>query len=107
MGVRAVLAESFERIHRSNLIGMGILPLQFLDGQSYQSLGLNGKETFSIKGIKDINQPSTLLEVEAVKQEGQSIKFKVLSRIDTPLEIKYFKQGGIMNAILYDFLKTN
>ena len=107
LGVRAVLAESFERIHRSNLIGMGILPLQFLDGQSYQSLGLNGKETFSIKGIKDINQPSTLLEVEAVKQEGQSIKFKVLSRIDTPLEIKYFKQGGIMNAILYDFLKTN
>jgi aconitate hydratase len=86
---------------------MGVLPLQFLDGQSYQSLGLDGKEVFSITGIKDINEPSSLLEVEAQKQDGQNIKFKVLSRIDTPLEVKYYKQGGIMNAILYDFLKAN
>ena len=107
LGVKAVLAESFERIHRSNLIGMGILPLQFLEGQNYQSLGLDGKETFTITGIKDLNQPSSLLEVEARKQNGESFKFKMLSRIDTPLEVKYYKQGGIMNAILYDLLKAN
>ena len=107
LGVKAVLAESFERIHRSNLIGMGVLPLQFLDGQSCESLGLDGKETFTISGVKDLKQPSSLLEVEARKQDGQRFKFKVLSRIDTPLEVKYYKQGGIMNAILYDLLKAN
>ena len=107
LGVKAVLAESYERIHRSNLIGMGVLPLQFMQGQSYKSLGLSGHETFNISGIQGISEPSTLVEVEALTDEGKFIRFKALSRLDTPLEMKYFKRGGIMNSILYDFLEVN
>jgi aconitate hydratase len=99
MGVRAVIAESFERIHRSNLVGMGVLPLQFLEGQSAQSLGLSGDEVFSISGIaRAIDggwKPGTHLTVRAKEKS-----FDVLLRIDTPNEVQYYRNGGILQYVL-------
>ena len=99
LGVRAVIAESFERIHRSNLVGMGVLPLVFKTGEGIASLGLRGDETFTIKGITDIT-PRALLTVEAVKPDGQSIAFEVLARLDTEVEVDYFTHGGILPFVL-------
>ncbi|MDJ0811398.1 MAG: aconitate hydratase AcnA [Desulfobacterales bacterium] len=99
LGVRAVIAESFERIHRSNLVGMGVLPLVFKTGEGIASLGLRGDETFTIKGITDII-PRALLTVEAVKPDGQSIAFEVLARLDTEVEVDYFTHGGILPFVL-------
>jgi aconitate hydratase len=101
LGVRAVIAESFERIHRSNLIGMGVLPLQFLDGESAESLGLVGDEVFEITGITELNNgkiPSTV----NVKAGEKSFKAKV--RIDTPGEADYYRHGGIMQYVLRSLL---
>jgi aconitate hydratase len=99
LGVRAVIAESFERIHRSNLVGMGVLPLQFGDDQSVSSLGLTGKETFSIAGLADADDVPRELTVKADDKE-----FKVVARIDTPKEQLYFHHGGILHFVLRQLL---
>jgi aconitate hydratase len=97
LGVRAVLAESFERIHRSNLIGMGVLPLQFKPGESADALGLTGREMFEITGIEDLNSGHIPREV-VVKADGQ--EFWATVRIDTPGEAAYYRHGGIMQYVL-------
>ncbi|HKA60195.1 MAG TPA: aconitate hydratase AcnA [Gemmatimonadales bacterium] len=97
LGVRAVIAESFERIHRSNLVGMGILPLQFAPGQNPGSLGLTGKERFDILGLSEMPKE---LAVTATSDDGKVIGFKVLVRIDTPQELQYYKHGGILEYVL-------
>jgi len=94
LGVRAVLAESYERIHRSNLIGMGILPLQFKDGSSAKSLGLSGRETFAISGLAD-GQASEVT-VTAVSDGGSPLRIPVRVRLDTPRERDYLRHGGIL-----------
>jgi aconitate hydratase len=99
LGVRAVIAQSFERIHRSNLVGMGVLPLQFSDGESVQSLGLTGKEAFTIKGIADADEIPRKLPVTAGDKE-----FEVTVRIDTPKEQRYFRHGGILQYVLRELL---
>ena len=101
LGVRAVIAESFERIHRSNLIGMGVLPLQFLDGQNAQSLGLTGEETFTISGIVELNSGTT---PKVVSVSAGDKKFSAKVRIDTPGEADYYRHGGIMQYVLRSLL---
>ncbi len=97
LGVKAVIAESFERIHRSNLIGMGVLPLQFVDGQNASSLGLTGMERYSIETVYEVGQ---LLEVEAVFETGEKKRFDVRARLDTPVELEYYKNGGILHTVV-------
>ena len=97
LGVRAIIAESFERIHRSNLIGMGVLPLEFMEGQNRKVLGLNGSEKLSIKGINNL-KPNCNIECEILSQNTKLIKLKC--RIDTRKELDYFKAGGILQYIL-------
>ncbi len=105
LGVRAVLAESFERIHRSNLVGMGVLPLQFKEGESYQSLGLNGRESYSIL-LDDNLRPRQEISVAAQDENGGQKSFKVICRIDTPVEIEYYRNGGILQTVLRAMLKA-
>jgi aconitate hydratase len=101
LGVRAVLAASFERIHRSNLIGMGVLPLQFLEGQTWQSLGLTGEEIYDIEGLEDGQlSPGCHLQVKAVTPTGQVKEFAVRVRIDTRVEMDYFRHGGVLPYVL-------
>jgi aconitate hydratase A / 2-methylisocitrate dehydratase len=102
LGVRAVIAESFERIHRSNLVGMGVLPLVFQPGESAASLGLTGRETYSIAGISDNIQPRQSLPVTAtaVDDDGAVKTFTVIARLDTPVEVDYYKNGGILPTVL-------
>ena len=99
LGVKAVIAESFERIHRSNLVGMGVLPLVFKDGQSIESLGLDGSETFHIAGIEDI-KPRAVLQIMAINENGHKIDFEVIARLDTEVEVEYFQNGGILPFVL-------
>ncbi len=99
-GVRAVIAESYERIHRSNLVGMGVLPLQFANGQSAESLGLSGFETFDVLGLSDDMVPGQEYTVRATAESGAVTEFKAISRIDTPVEINYYKNGGILQTVL-------
>ncbi|MEZ4675519.1 MAG: aconitate hydratase AcnA [Caldilineaceae bacterium] len=99
-GVRAVIAETYERIHRSNLVGMGVLPLQFKAGQNAASLGLTGFETFDILGLDDNIVPNQEHTVRATSQSGAVTEFQVVSRIDTPVEINYYKNGGILQTVL-------
>jgi aconitate hydratase len=99
LGVRAVIAESFERIHRSNLVGMGVLPLQFRDGESAESLGLTGKEKYTITGVADI-KPRQDVEVRVTPDEGEEFTFTARCRIDTYNELEYFKSGGILHYVL-------
>jgi len=107
LGVRAVIAESFERIHRSNLIGMGVLPLQFEEGQNYQTLGLSGFEVFNIDGITDDLRPRKKITVTAISQDGSKKIFTVICRIDTPNEVDYYKHDGILQYVLRSLLKQN
>ena len=100
LGVRAVIAESFERIHRSNLIGMGVLPLQFPDGDSADTLGLTGEELFTIAGIEDGFAPGKIMTVRAVSPSGTAKEFTAVSRVDTPNEGDYFRHGGILPFVL-------
>lgn len=102
LGVRAVLAESFERIHRSNLIGMGVLPIQYPAGQNADSLGLDGTEVFSISGITELNEGRTpeTVRVQAVAEGREPIEFDAVVRIDTPGEADYFRNGGILQYVL-------
>jgi aconitate hydratase len=99
LGVRAVIAESFERIHRSNLVGMGVLPLQFKDGDSAESLGLTGREKYTIKGLADL-KPRQEVEVQVIPDEGEEFTFTARCRIDTYNELEYFKAGGILQYVL-------
>jgi aconitate hydratase len=100
LGVKAVIAESFERIHRSNLIGMGVLPLQFFQGKNIETLGLTGKELFSIQGMNDDMKPKSQLEVKAEKEDGETVSFNVIVRLDTPIELIYYRNGGILHTVL-------
>ncbi len=104
LGVKAVVAASYERIHRSNLVGMGVLPLQFLDGVTAESLGLDGSQTFSINGLSDDLQPGQQLTVELKAVDGQTRYFPVKVRIDTPIEIDYYRHGGILPFVLRQLL---
>ncbi|MBV7331448.1 aconitate hydratase AcnA [Chloroflexi bacterium TSY] len=99
-GVRAAIAESFERIHRSNLVGMGILPLQFAEGEGVISLGLSGFETFDILGLTNEMVPGQEYTVRATAENGAVSEFRVISRIDTPVEVNYYKNGGILHTVL-------
>jgi len=106
LGVKAVIAESFERIHRSNLVGMGVLPLQFVDGQTRQSLNLTGHEVISIRGLLDGIQPHQILEVDVKRPNGVASHFNVLCRIDTLNEVEYFKAGGILHYVLRNLIAS-
>ena len=100
LGVRAVIAESFERIHRSNLVGMGVLPLELTNGDTRQSLGLTGFETFDVVGLDAALKPKSTLTVRATGRDGGAKEFKVVARIDTPEEMNYYKNGGILHYVL-------
>ncbi len=100
LGIRAVIAVSYERIHRSNLVGMGVLPLQFLPGQSAQTLGLTGEETFSFDSLDDKLKPRSTIDVVAVLPSGEKKTFQAMVRIDTPVEIDYYRNGGILPTVL-------
>lgn len=108
LGVKAVIVESFERIHRSNLIGMGVIPLQFPDGESYSSLGLDGTEVFDISGIEELNDGKTpkTVHVTATKEDGSVIEFDAKVRIDTPGEADYYRNGGILQYVLRNMIKS-
>ncbi len=100
LGVKAVLAKSFERIHRSNLAGMGVLPLQFEPGQDAASLGLSGQETFAVSGIAEGLAPKKKLTVTATDTEGKKKTFTAVCRLDTPNEVDYYRHGGILHFVL-------
>ena len=99
LGVRCVIAESYERIHRSNLVGMGVLPLEFKSGDTAASLGLTGSETFDI-AVDDNVQPAQDITVTATDADGKTTTFAALCRIDTPVEVDYYRNGGILHTVL-------
>lgn len=103
LGVRAVIAESYERIHRSNLVGMGVLPLQFREGQDYRGLGLDGTESFTID-IDDDLKPRQEVSVRATRADGSVVAFSTICRIDTPVEVEYYRNGGILHTVLRKFV---
>ncbi len=105
LGVRAVIAESYERIHRSNLVGMGVLPLQFLPGESLATHGLSGLETFTIRGLDDL-EPRQTLTVEATSNDGTPKRFDVVARVDGPVELTYLRHGGILPMVLRRMLAS-
>ncbi|MCC7645953.1 Aconitate hydratase [compost metagenome] len=104
LGVKAVITRSFERIHRSNLVGMGVLPLQFIGDDSVQTLGITGKETFDLKGLEGEIKPQQLATLVIHRADGSSQEVKVLLRIDTPIEVDYYKHGGILPFVLRQLL---
>ncbi len=106
LGVQAVIAESFERIHRSNLIGMGVLPLQFKDGENAGSLGLDGTEVYDLLDISRL-QPASELRVVAHKEDGTEITFNVMARLNSSVEVEYFRNGGILHRFLREKIKGN
>jgi aconitate hydratase len=108
LGVRAVIAESYERIHRSNLIGMGVLPLQYPAGESAASLGLDGTETFDVEGASQLNAGTTprTLHVRAVSASGAVVEFAAVLRIDTPGEADYYRNGGILQYVLRQLVQS-
>jgi aconitate hydratase len=105
LGVKFVIAESFERIHRANLVGMGVLPLQFKDGENYNTLGIKGDEVFDVL-IDDNLKPKQEVTVIAKKSDGSEIKFQTICRIDTPVEVDYYRNGGILQTVLRNFMKN-
>jgi aconitate hydratase len=106
LGVEAVIVESFERIHRSNLVGMGVLPLQFKENENAETLGLTGKETYDILGIKEI-VPQGEITIIAKTDDGQEKEFNVIARLDTPVDIEYYRNGGILHTVLRNILKES
>ena len=104
MGVKAVIAASYERIHRSNLVGMGVLPLEMTNGDSWQSLGLSGEEVFEVSGLDDSLQAQQLLTVIATRADGSTLSFETRCRIDTPVELDYYRNGGILQTVLRKLL---
>jgi aconitate hydratase len=105
LGIKAVLAESFERIHRSNLVGMGVLPLQFIDGQTRETLGLTGRETFDISGIESL-APGKEVPIRVVKEDGSELRFNAVARIDSAIEVEYYRHGGILQYVLRNLATT-
>jgi len=103
LGVKAVITQSYERIHRSNLVGMGVLPLVFIEGQSRERLGLDGSESFFISGVEDMT-PRKVLQVEAVKPDGHTVTFEAVARLDTDIDVAYFENGGILPYVLRKML---
>jgi aconitate hydratase len=104
-GVKAVIAESFERIHRSNLVGMGILPLKFMDGQNADSLGLKGDELYDIEGLSDGMKPKSVVTVRAKRLDGMVIEFKATALLNTDVEVNYYRNGGILHTVLRNLVK--
>ena len=105
LGVKAVIAESYERIHRSNLVGLGVLPLQFRRGENAATLGLTGKEIYSIKGIVNNLAPRKELDIVALGENGKSVEFKATVRLDSQVDVEYYLNGGILNTVLRQMLK--
>ena len=105
LGVKGVLAESYERIHRSNLIMMGVLPLEYVKGESAASHGLTGNEVFSISGIENDLSPLKKVTVSAKTEDGKEIEFKAIARLDSPIEVAYYQNEGILQYVLRQFLK--
>jgi aconitate hydratase len=106
LGVKAVVVESFERIHRSNLIGMGILPLQFKSGENVQTLNLDGSEIISITGFAEDLQPGQIATMNIVRANGEIQTTELLIRIDSPVEVEYYKHGGILDYVIRNFLSA-
>src|SRR5262249_1830642 len=106
LGIKAVIAQSYERIHRSNLIGMGVLPLQFLDGESKESLGLTGEETYDIGGIARDLAPGKTVQGKGTSADGTSRTITAKTRIDTVVELEYYKHGGILQYVLRQLLAS-
>jgi len=106
LGVKAIIAESYERIHRSNLVGMGVLPLQFMDGDNPDKLGLNGTETYDILGISDEIQPGQTLTLRINRRDGKQLSVSVKVRLDSPVEVQYYKSGGILNYVLRNLIES-
>lgn len=106
LGVKAVIAESFERIHRGNLVGMGVIPLQFKDGQNAKSLGLTGREVYDVRGIDGNIKSHQELMVVATKDDGNKVEFNVIARLDTPIEVEYYKNGGILQTVLRNLMRA-
>ena len=106
LGVKAVLAESFERIHRSNLVGMGVLPLVYEPGQTAESLGLSGREAFDITGLTGALTPRQKVKVRATRDDGSVLEFSAIARLDTPVDVDYYKNGGILQTVLRNLVKT-
>ena len=104
LGVRAVLAESFERIHRSNLVGMGVLPLEFMPGENRKSLGLTGLEIFDFEGLAENFEPRKKIKVRARAASGSEKNFTAVARVDTPFEVAYYQHGGILQYVLRQML---
>jgi aconitate hydratase len=100
LGVRAVIAESYERIHRSNLVGMGILPLQFLPGENASTHGLTGRETFDIDGVSGGLRPRMELGVVARREDGRETRFRVVARLDGEIDVTYLRNGGVLQTVL-------
>ncbi|MFE0559510.1 aconitate hydratase AcnA [Paenibacillus sp. FSL W8-0187] len=107
LGVKAVLAESFERIHRSNLVGMGVLPLQFQEGHGWKSLGLNGRETFDILGLSNDVKPGQELTVIATREDGTQFEFQAIARLDSMVDVDYYHNGGILQTVLRQMIASN
>ncbi len=107
LGVKAVIAENYERIHRSNLAGMGVLPLEFLDGDSHTGLGLTGKESFSITGIESDLKPGKLMDVVATRANGETLAFQVKCRLDSTIEVEYYRNGGILQYVLRGYCSND
>lgn len=106
LGIKAVIAESYERIHRSNLVGMGVLPLQYAEGETAASLGLDGTEKISLTGIADGLHPLKMLKAKAEKSDGSKVEFEVLCRLDSRIEVEYYLNGGILHYVLRQFLNS-
>jgi aconitate hydratase len=106
LGARAVLAESFERIHRSNLVGMGVLPLVYESGQSAESLGLTGREVFDVTGLEAGLRPRQKVKVRAAREDGSVLEFSAIARLDTPIDVEYYKNGGILQTVLRKLAKS-
>jgi aconitate hydratase len=105
LGIKAVIAESYERIHRSNLVGMGVLPLQFRDGESRQSLELTGSEVFDITGVAGGIKPLQEVSVRARRADGSVLEFKAIARLDSPMDVAYYQHGGILQYVLRQLMR--
>jgi len=106
LGVRAVLAETYERIHRSNLVGMGVLPLQFREGETSATLGLTGQEIFDVTSLSDATRPRSEVTVTAVAPDGSKKTFRAIARLDSAVEVNYYRNGGILPTVLRSLLKS-
>ncbi|MBO9597497.1 MAG: aconitate hydratase, partial [Cohnella sp.] len=104
LGVKAVIAESFERIHRANLVGMGVLPLQFKAGESWKSLGITGRETFEFNGLSNDVQPGQTITVTAKREDGTTFDFTAIVRLDSLVDVDYYRNSGILQTVLRQML---